>query len=406
MRAARRPARLMAGIAALAAAYIFSQFYRSFLAVLTPVLTEELGMSKADLSQASGLWFLTFALMQFIVGVSLDRFGPRRTATILFAVGVGGGAFLFAAATTPVEIIVAMSLIGIGCSPVLMAAFFIFAYTFPAARFAIASSWFVALGTAGNVIGAKPLAIAVESFGWRETIFGLGLLSLLTALAIYAFVRDPQVEREEDGGIGLSGYVALMKIPALWLIIPLVAVNYAPAAGMRGLWVGPYLADVFGASTQLIGTISLFMAISMILGSVLYGPLDTLFGTRKWVSFFGNFLGALALIALALFPVQPLWQVTALLFAIGLFGASYGVLMAHARDFFPKELTGRGVTLMNFFTIGGVGLGQFLTGQMAQARFDPLDPAPTFSMLFGFYGAILALTVAIYCFSQDKKPGQ
>ncbi|MEP4115177.1 MAG: MFS transporter, partial [Nitratireductor sp.] len=73
----------MAGIVAFAFAYILSQFYRSFLAVLTPALTSELGASKADLSLASGAWFIAFALMQFIVGVSLDRFGPRRTASIM-----------------------------------------------------------------------------------------------------------------------------------------------------------------------------------------------------------------------------------------------------------------------------------------------------------------------------------
>ena len=72
----------MAGIAALAIGYVLSQFYRSFMAVLTPVLTGELGMTKVELSAASGAWFIAFALMQFAVGVSLDRLGPRRTASI------------------------------------------------------------------------------------------------------------------------------------------------------------------------------------------------------------------------------------------------------------------------------------------------------------------------------------
>ncbi|MEX3009238.1 MFS transporter [Hoeflea sp. TYP-13] len=396
----------MAGIAALAAAYVFSQFYRSFLAVLTPVLIDELGAGKAELSLASGVWFLTFALMQFIVGISLDRFGPKRTAAILFAAGAGGGAFLFAAATSPIEIIIAMGMIGVGCSPVLMAAFFIFAYEFSPARFAVLSSWFVALGTAGNVIGAKPLAIAVDSVGWRETMLGLGVISLVTAIAIYRLVKDPPIEREEGSGTGLSGYLHLLKIPALWLIIPLIAVNYAPAAGIRGLWVGPYLADVYGASTQVIGNVSLFMAVSMILGSVLYGPLDALLKTRKWVCFVGNSGSFLALVALAAFPMQPLWQVTILMFAVGIFGASYGVLMAHARSFFPMHLTGRGVTLMNFFTIGGVGLIQFLTGQIADASFDPAQPQQTYSVLFATYGVLIGVTLVIYLFSADRKPGE
>ena len=76
----------MAGIAALAVAYILSQFFRSFLAVLTPVLSSELSMTKGDLSLASGAFFIVFALAQFGVGVSLDRFGPRRTSALLLGI--------------------------------------------------------------------------------------------------------------------------------------------------------------------------------------------------------------------------------------------------------------------------------------------------------------------------------
>lgn len=122
----------MAGIFVLAMAYVLSQFYRSFLAVLTPVLTAELGATKADLSLASGIYFLSFALAQFGVGVSLDRFGPRRTCAAILAAGGAGGAFVFALAQTPWAIIAAMALIGIGCAPVLMAALYIFCAHLPA----------------------------------------------------------------------------------------------------------------------------------------------------------------------------------------------------------------------------------------------------------------------------------
>ena len=111
----------MAGIAALALAYVLSQFYRSFLAVLAPALIQDLGATKADLSEASGAWFIAFALMQFFVGVSLDRFGPRLTAAVMLGVAGGGGALLFAAATAPWMITLAMVLIGIGCAPAMRA---------------------------------------------------------------------------------------------------------------------------------------------------------------------------------------------------------------------------------------------------------------------------------------------
>lgn len=54
---------MRAGIAFLVIAYMLSQFYRAFLAVLSPVLMDELGATTGDLARASGLWFICFAAM-------------------------------------------------------------------------------------------------------------------------------------------------------------------------------------------------------------------------------------------------------------------------------------------------------------------------------------------------------
>ena len=76
---------LNAGIIALTLGYTLSQFYRAFLAVLSQTLQTELGATPGDLALSSGMWFLTFALMQLPVGWALDRIGPRRTAAVVLA---------------------------------------------------------------------------------------------------------------------------------------------------------------------------------------------------------------------------------------------------------------------------------------------------------------------------------
>jgi sugar phosphate permease len=395
----------MAGITALAFAYFLSQFYRSFLAVLTPVLEAELGATKADFSQASGAWFIAFALMQFAVGVSLDRFGPRRTAAVMLAIGGGGGAVVFGLASTPFMLVIAMTLIGIGCAPVLMASLFIFAKTFKAARFAVATSWFVALGSLGNVFGATPLAAAADSFGWRPVILAIAGLTLLVALALFVFVRDPERSPDEPAaGVGFGGFAELLRLRVLWPIIPLTAINYAPAVGIRGLWAGPYLTDVYGADSLVIGNVTLFMAFAMVAGSFLYGPLDTVFRTRKWVAVVGNTISVAAICALALMPQASLAIATILLVLIGVSGASYGLLMAHARAFVPAHLIGRGVTLMNFFSIGGVGVMQFATGAVVTGATVPGEPVVAYQTLFAFYALALALSVAVYLKARDARP--
>ncbi|WP_395446982.1 MFS transporter [Aminobacter sp. UC22_36] len=395
----------MAGIATLAIAYVLSQFYRSFMAVLTPALTAELGATKAELSFASGAFFITFALAQFAIGVSLDRFGPRRTASTLLLLGGGGGAFVFASATAPWMVIAAMAMIGIGCAPVLMSSLFIFARTFSIARFSVLASWMVAFGTAGNVIGAAPLAQAAEAFGWRPVMAGLGVITIVAALAVLFVVRDPKSpDGVENGNAGFGGYLELLRMRVLWPIIPLTAINYAPTTGIRGLWSGPYLVDVYGADALLIGQVTFFMALAMVAGAFVYGPLDTMFRTRKWVAVIGNTIGLAAILYLALNVVSDLTTVTIIFVIIGVTGSSYGLLMAHARAFLPPHLIGRGVTLMNFFSIGGVGAMQFATGAVVTASAVPGDATAAYSALFWFYVMMLGAAIVIYLWARDAKP--
>lgn len=384
------------GMVVLVLAYVLSQFYRAFLAVLAPQLAIDIGAGAELLSQASGLWFLTFAAMQVPVGWALDHVGPRRTAGILLALGGGGGALVFALAQGPVAIYLSMVLIGMGCSPVLMASYYIFARIYSARIFATLAGAMIGVGSLGNLAGSLPLAWAAEAFGWRGTMAALAGLTLVVGLGVWLLVRDPgRAETHHEGGSLLT----LLKMPHIWPILALMFVNYAPAAGLRGLWAGPYFADVFGMDATGIGRATLVMGIAMILGNFGYGPLDRLFGTRKWVIFIGNALGAVCLAGLALLGPISAGLAIALLAGVGLFGSSFPLIVAHGRSYFPPHLTGRGVTLLNLFGIGGAGLMQFATGRAFE----------TGSTVQGQYEAVfltfLVVAVAglfVYLFSQDR----
>lgn len=387
---------MLIGIGALIVGYVLSQFYRAFLAVLSPVLAVDVGTRPDDLALASGLWFLVFAAMQIPVGWALDTFGPRRTAGVLLTIGGGGGAALFAMAQSPMDIHLAMALIGAGCSPVLMASYYIFARSYSPAVFATLAGLTIGVGSLGNIAGAWPLAWAAETIGWRMTLALLGAATALTGLAMLALVRDPAVVRAADGAKG--SLLDVLRIPAIWLILPLMFVNYGPAAGLRGVWAGPFLSDVYGADAIAIGQATLVMALAMVAGSLAYGPMDRIFGTRKWVALTGNAIGAACLFTLALSPGAGFWTSAALMAVLGASCATFPVLLAHGRSFIPPHLLGRGVTLLNLFSIGGVGVWQTLSAQVHAAA----PPGAQWSALFWFFGLLLTLGCVIYLFSRDR----
>lgn len=379
-----------------------SQFFRGMLAVLTPVLTAELGMTNSQLSVASSVWFLTFAFAQFPIGYFLDTRGPRLTASLLLGLFGGGGSLWFAYATTPQDIIFAMAMIGIGCAPVLMATFMIFSREFRSDLFATLSSTFVSLGLLGSVMGSQPLVWAVEKFGWRECSLGFALFTVLLAILIFLFTKThTPVANAKQGS-----FLKVLSIRALWPIFPLIFVAYATAASIRGLWIAPVMLEVHGATIHEIGLVTLAMSVAQIVGTLFYGPLDRLFNTRKWVVLIGNLVVVAALAVIAFDISLQITAFAGLIVVIGLFSASYAVQMAHGRSLIPEHMTGRGITLMNFFSIGGAAVVQYLSGRLVEFAPTMFPQTSEFALLFGFYTMIMAIALVIYLFCQDTKPGQ
>lgn len=384
---------LSAGIVSLILAYVLSQFYRAFLAVLSPVLQTELGAGPDDLALSSGLWFVTFAAVQIPIGSALDRIGPRRTVASLLALGGAGGAAVFALAQTPWHLHVSLALLGIGCAPVLMGSYYIFARTYPAAIFGTLAGAVVGFGSLGNILGAAPLVWVIGALGWRMTLWALAGVTLTVAAAIVIFVRDP----ERLTSTGPRGSLAeLLRLRALWFILPLLSVNYAASAAIRGLWAGPYLAEVYGASEVLIGRATLAMGIAMVLGSFLVGPLSIALRSVRRTALIFNGGAVLVMAGLWLMPAGSIGLSVILLAFVGLSGASYTLLMAHGRAFLPPHLVGKGVTFLNMFSIGGVGVLQFTSRPVYRAAVQGQSPAHAYSDLFLFFLIPLTIGVVLY----------
>lgn len=387
-----------AGILLLTLGYVFSQFFRSFLAVMADVLERDLGALPEDLATASGAWFLVFAAMQIPVGWALDRIGPRRTSASLFLIGGAGGAAAFALAQTPSDVAWAMGLIGLGCSPVLMASYYTFARMYRPAVFASLAAIVLGVGTLGNLAGTVPLTLLVEAVGWRETLWTLSAATAAIAVALLFTVQDPpRVETEQRGSV-----LDILRMPALWLVFPMMFVNYAAAGGLRAVWIGPYLRDVQGMSANAVGIATLIMGAAMIAGTFAYGPLDRLLGTRKWVVLPGNAVVVLGCAALWLWPAPGTFAAVMLFCIVGAFGMTFPLVLAHGRSFVPAHLAGRGVTLMNLFGIAGVGIFQMVTGRVQSTAAGQAPVAESYGPVFAVFAAITLAGILPYIFSRDR----
>lgn len=384
--------------------YTLSQFYRSFVAVIAPELAAELALSPADLANVSAAWYLVFALAQFPVGVALDRIGPRRTVPVLMVVAAAG-ALLLATATSPLTAIAANGLIGLGCSPIYMGALYLFARTADPARFGFLTSWLLGLGSTGNLLSATPLSLAAATLGWRASFVVIAALTLVSAAVVWLVVRDPpRAERPAGDSSIIAELGRILALRPLWPLVPMLLLGYGIVVSERALWIGPYMSDVYGLGPVARGNAILAMAAAMCVGALVYGTLDRSFiAHRRLIVSAGSLLTALCFLLLGLVPDQGLATAVALLAIAGIVGLSNPIVVAEARTLFPTHLLGRGLTTVNFLTIGGAGLVQWVSGlYVAAEAARGTASAAIYGTLHLVFALVLIVVTAIYLLAPRK----
>jgi predicted MFS family arabinose efflux permease len=383
-------------------AYTLSQFFRAFLAIVAADLVRDLGLDPAQLGDLSAIWFASFAIAQFPVGVALDRVGPRTTIAGFMLVAAAGAA-VFASAGSFTGALVGMALIGVGCSPVLMGSLYVFGRVYPQERFAMLASLMIGIGSIGNLIGAAPLALAASTFGWRASLGAIAAFTLVSVGFIALFLKDPpRVDGPKPGDAPREGFMSLLAPGPLWTMLPLILVSYAFVIAIRSLWIGPFLSEVHGFDAVERGNGALVMAATMSIGALAYGPAERLLGSPRRTVLAGSVITGIALLALGALGARGAGLAIVLFAIVGATGLSYGILMAHARRFLPAHLLGRGVALLNFFFIGGAGIVQWMSGRFVRASAaDGWVPGATFSALHLAFGALLLAATVVYAFSPE-----
>jgi predicted MFS family arabinose efflux permease len=297
-----------------------------------------------------------------------------------------------------------MGLIGLGCAPIYMGALYIFGRMFAADRFALLASWMLAFGSGGSLLATTPLAFVAEQIGWRAAFVGIAVVTALSSALIALLIKDPpRVIKPVAGRSGWAEFRDLLSIRALWPLLPLIAISYAVVIAERGVWIGPYLAEVYGLPPVLRGNAAFLIAAATIAGTFVIGALDR-FVSRKTLVAVGSGVACTLFVALWIWPTLPLSMAVGAVALIGAFGTTYAVLMAHGRTFLPDHLLGRGITLMNFTFMTGAAGVQLVSGQVVDAlKAAGKSSADVFATLHLGFGVALLLATLVYLTARETR---
>jgi EmrB/QacA subfamily drug resistance transporter len=187
------------------------------LTVAAPAMTEDLGLSSADLQWVIDGYTVPYAALMLLLGAIGDKYS-RRGALVLGLLVFGGGAVSGYLADSATAVIAARAVMGAGAAMIMPATLSLLAATFPRAERARAITLWTA--TAGLAIAAGPLVAGalLEHHGWSSTF----LINVpVAALALVgAFVLVPPSKAADRGRIDYGGgLLSVVWIAALVYMI-------------------------------------------------------------------------------------------------------------------------------------------------------------------------------------------
>jgi MFS family permease len=388
--------------AVLTSGFVLSQFFRTAGAVTAPILRQKMGLGPSLLGIVTGAFFLAIALMQLPVGALLDRYGPRRVMSGLMGVAAAGTA-IFAAADGAPLLILGQLVIGIGCAASFVGGLAVIARWYPPERFSVLGALMTAISGLGTAASGTPFAALTESFGWRASYVALGGITFLVGLLLRLYVRDAppghpfHARRREGLAAALGGIGEVFAARAIWAAMTLIFMAYAASVTVRGLWGGPYLADVHGLDAIARGNVLLAMSLAGSAGALLYGAAEARGVTRLRLIAFGTVASVVGFGAAAATSLAASAAI-ALLVLLGAVAPLTIFVIGHARLLFPDRLTGRAITVLNFANFLGVFAMQAWTGWLLDAfpRAGEALPEDAYRTMFAAIGACLVLAGLVF----------
>jgi MFS family permease len=388
--------------------FLLAAFLTQALGLYIAVLSDEMGWSKTTLSGAAALQSVEAAIIGPVLGWIMDRVGPQkmiRLGMIIFSAGLLMLSQVNAVATfytSAILMAIGASLSGYFPLSVALVQWF--------EKFRARALSIMSLGLALGGLVVPLMAWSIQTWGWRYTAGGTGLLVLLFGLPMAGMI----LRRPEDHGEHVDGIDPALKpaesgdVPAA----PQVEFTAAEAIRTRAFWmlaIGHGLAllvvsavnvhaishmkEGLGYSVATASWVILIMTFAQLVGILMGATLGDMFDKRK--------VAAMCMLAHALGMLCLTFaNDMAMLMAFGVFhGVAWGLrgpfMQAIRADYFGRNAIGLILGLSAAIIAVGQIAGPMVAGVLADLTGD---------YQWGFSLLALLSGLGSLCFILATKP--
>ncbi|WP_337659816.1 MFS transporter [Anderseniella sp. Alg231-50] len=360
-------------LSALAFGYAF--FQRVAPSVMIPDLMAEFAVTGAVMGQLSALYFYPYAAMQLPIGALLDRYGARLMLTIALLLAAVGS-IIFGTAGSVNAAYTGRFMVGAGSAVGFIASMALAARWFHPRHFALLTGLAMFFAMVCGIAGQAPLALAVEAFGWRQTMIWAGVfaagLAALTALVVRNSPDAATAEQANDNRWAeiWAGLKDTIKRSEIWRIAIVAMSMSGPMLALGGLWGVPFLAGAYELDRPTSAIYTSLSLLGWAVGAPLSGWLSDRIGRRKLPLVVGTASNFALLAIIAFVPNLSLTFMATAFFLSGLTGGCMVVTFALAREVSARRLHGSVSGLVNAATVGAGAILQPIIGWMLDLRWD------------------------------------
>ncbi|MDR2075202.1 MAG: MFS transporter [Holosporales bacterium] len=254
------------GVAALF--YLYEMVLRVSPSVMTNELMVSFNATSTMLGVIVSFYYYSYTLLQVPCGLILDKLGPRNLIGLSAILCVVGSA-LFAIAQHVFIAAIGRFLIGAGSACAFISCLQIVSQMFPINYFPILAGITNMMGTLGSLFGGVPVAKAVTSIGWQETIYCLLAIGVLIVALI--FISIPKnIYTKAVKNIPITTAIRNMAFNKQVILSGIVAgLMYLTISVFSELWATPFFAAKYNITSETAAIASSVLFIGFAIGGII-----------------------------------------------------------------------------------------------------------------------------------------